>query len=309
MAVVGETGSGKTVSMLAALRLLRARNARVIAGEVLLGDRDLLKLSDSEVRPLLGKEVAMIFQDPSAALNPVFRVGDQIAEALLVHDPHLRKAQARDRATELLELVGVPEAAVRSRQYPHQYSGGMAQRAVIAMAIANRPKVIVADEPTTGLDVTIQAQLLDVLRAVQVETGAGIILVTHNLGVVSEVADSIRVMYAGRLVEVANVEELFARPRHPYTRALLQCMPMLDGHGQLVPIPGQPPDLRNVPSGCAFHPRCSQARGRAECAQLRPELRPIEASHWTACHFAEELRHDAIDDAHADDRPGAGTQS
>jgi peptide/nickel transport system ATP-binding protein len=290
-AVVGETGSGKTVTALAATRLLAARNARVVAGKVFLGDRDLLRLPAREVRHLLGRELAMIFQDPVAALNPVFRVGDQIREALLVHDPSLGKKRARRRAIELLELTGVPEAAERYRQYPHQFSGGMAQRAVIAMAIANRPNVLIADEPTTALDVTVQAQILDVLRTAQAETGAGIILITHNLGVVAETASVVQVMYAGRLVEVASTRELFRRPSHPYTLGLLRCIPSLNGPPRrLLPIPGQPPDLTHLPSGCPFHLRCFLARGRAECAERRPDLRPIGTSgHTAACHFAEEM--------------------
>jgi oligopeptide/dipeptide ABC transporter ATP-binding protein len=232
----------------------------------------------------------MIFQDPSSALNPVFRVGDQISETLLIHNSGWSRARGRARAIELMELVGMPDPAVQYGRYPHQFSGGMAQRAVIAMAIANRPKVLVADEPTSSLDVTIQAQLLDVLRTVQAGTGAGIVLITHNFGVVAELADSVRVMYAGRLVEVADIFELFRRPSHPYTRALLDCVPNFDVQtATLVPIPGQAPDLRDLPTGCAFHPRCLLRGGRSLCTLTRPSLRSVDGSHLAACHFAEEL--------------------
>lgn len=288
-AVVGESGSGKTVTVMAALRLLAASNGQVVAGEVYLHGRDLFTLKSGEVRALLGREVAMVFQDPAAAFNPVFRVGDQIRETLLIHNPKWSRRQAKDRTIELMELVGIAAAPSQYIRYPHEFSGGMAQRAIIAMAIANRPRVLVADEPTSSLDVTIQAQLLDLLRTVVAETGTAIILITHNFGVVAELADSVKVMYAGRVVETADVWDLFRQPAHPYTQALLECIPHVDATRPLLPIPGTAPDPAHLPLGCPFHPRCFLAEGRPQCAQARPLLRQIGLAHMSACHFAEEL--------------------
>ncbi|GAB3753973.1 dipeptide ABC transporter ATP-binding protein [Microlunatus parietis] len=291
LGVVGESGSGKSVTVLAALGLLPRSTLDRVSGEVMLGGIDLLGLPEVEVRRRLGRDVAMIFQDAISALNPVQRVGDQIAEALRVHDRALTAGAARDRVVQLLELVGVPHPQARYDQYPHQFSGGMCQRVMIAMAIANRPKVLIADEPTTALDVSVQAQILDVLRLAREETGAGVVLITHDLGVVAETADRVAVTYAGRIVETGDVTSIFTRPQHPYTAALLRALPRLNGSGErLLPIPGQPPDLTELPPGCAFAPRCPVARGRDLCLTTRPELRADEAGAGaSACHFPEEV--------------------
>ncbi|MEO3763191.1 dipeptide ABC transporter ATP-binding protein [Streptomyces sp. B5E4] len=288
LGVVGETGSGKSVTALAALGLLSAGNVRRVAGQALLGGTDLLALPADELRAVLGREVAMIFQDPGSALNPVQRVGDQIAEALRVHDRTLSAPAARARTVELLDEVGVPNPAGRYDAYPHQFSGGMCQRAVIAMAIANRPRVLIADEPTTALDVSVQAQILDVLRRAARETGAATVLITHDLGVVAETADRLCVMYGGRVVESGTVYDVFARPRHPYTAALLASLPRLDVRAdRLTPIPGRPPDLIEVTPGCAFAPRCPVGHDRPRCAQERPE--PVATDGGlSACHYPDE---------------------
>jgi len=290
LSVVGETGSGKSVTVLAALGLLQTANLRQVSGEVMLGGVDLLSLPEAELRQRLGRDVAMIFQDAISALNPVQRVGDQIAEALRVHDRALSADGARGRVLELLEMVGVPHPRARYDQYPHQFSGGMCQRVMIAMAIANRPKVLIADEPTTALDVSVQAQILDVLRLAREETGAGVVLITHDLGVVAETADRVAVTYGGRIVETGDVTAIFTRPRHPYTAALMRALPRLDGTAErLLPIPGQPPDLTEIPPGCAFAPRCPTARGRSVCVEIRPELLADDAgSGASACHFPDE---------------------
>jgi peptide/nickel transport system ATP-binding protein len=289
LGIVGETGSGKSVTALAALGLLRAANLRSVSGEVWLDDVDLLSLPDPQLRSRLGRDVAMVFQDPVSALNPVHRIGDQIAETLRVHDTALSAKAARSRVLELLDLVGVPHPEVRFQQYPHQFSGGMCQRAVIAMAIANQPKVLIADEPTTALDVSVQAQILDLLRIAREQTGAGVVLITHDLGVIAETADRVCVMYGGRVVETGDVVQIFTEPRHPYTAALLGSLPRLDvPTDRLRSIPGQPPDLTELHRGCAFAPRCPISAGRPECVHHRPELRPAAAGA-TACHFPDEV--------------------
>lgn len=288
LGVVGETGSGKSVTALAALGLLSAGNVRRVTGRALLGGTDLLALPPDELRAVLGRDVAMIFQDPGTALNPVQRVGDQIAEALRVHDRALTAPAARARTVELLDEVGVPNPAGRYDAYPHQFSGGMCQRAVIAMAMANRPRVLIADEPTTALDVSVQAQILDVLRRAARETGAATVLITHDLGVVAETADRLCVMYGGRVVESGTVHDVFARPRHPYTAALLASLPRLDVRAdRLTPIPGRPPDLIEAAPGCPFAPRCPVGHDRARCAQERPEPVVVGAG-LSACHYPDE---------------------
>ncbi|TMR99241.1 ABC transporter ATP-binding protein [Nonomuraea basaltis] len=298
LSVVGESGSGKSVSVLAALGLLHTANLRRVSGEVMLAGVDLLTLPEAELRRRLGRDVAMIFQDAISALNPVQRVGEQIAEGLRVHDRALTANAARERVVELLEMVGVPHPRTRYDQYPHQFSGGMCQRVMIAMAIANRPKVLIADEPTTALDVSVQAQILDVLRLAREETGAGVVLITHDLGVVAETADRVAVTYGGRIVETGDVTSIFTRPRHPYTAALMRSLPRFDSTAErLLPIPGQPPDLTEIPPGCAFAPRCPTARDRSVCLETRPELRADEAGTGaSACHFPDE----------AATRPGTG---
>ena len=288
LGIVGESGSGKSVSMLAVMGLL-PRNATV-TGSVRFPGEELLGRPDPELRRLRGGKLAMIFQDPMTSLNPVLSVGFQIAEAIEAHHPGTDRKAAMARAAELLDLVGIPNAAARARQYPHEFSGGMRQRAMIAMAIANDPDVLVADEPTTALDVTIQAQILGVLERAQEATGAAILLITHDLGVVAGVADRIVVMYAGRAVETGGIYNVFGHPRHPYTLGLLASLPRLDDRGRerLVPIPGSPPSMVHPPPACAFHPRCPFAREM--CREETPLLRPIEGTaQCSACHFAEEL--------------------
>jgi oligopeptide/dipeptide ABC transporter ATP-binding protein len=288
VAVVGESGSGKSVTAMSVLRLLHEPPARVTCGTMSFRGEDLRTMSAAELRAVRGGPVGMIFQDPMTALNPVMTIGDQIAEAVLLHQRKPDKRAARTRAVELLRLVGVPDPGQRVRQYPHEFSGGMRQRAMIAMAIANDPDLIIADEPTTALDVTIQAQVLALLRKAQAETGAATVLITHDLGVVAELADRVVVMYAGRVMETANVLDLFKNPRHPYTLGLLASLPRMDVEtDQLDPIPGNPPNMAEPPAGCPFHPRCPMARDI--CRRDRPDLFDIGDGRRSACHFHEEV--------------------
>ncbi|MFI7538260.1 dipeptide/oligopeptide/nickel ABC transporter permease/ATP-binding protein [Streptosporangium sp. NPDC049376] len=284
--LVGESGSGKSVSAAAIMGLLPP--AATVSGSIRLAGQELVGLAESRYRRLRGRRVAMVFQDPMSSLSPVHTIGDQVAEAVRVHQGG-SWAAARDRAAELLDIVGVPDARNRLRDYPHQFSGGMRQRVVIAMAIANDPDLIIADEPTTALDVTVQAQVLAALRAVRERTGAAILLITHDLGIVAEVADRIAVMYAGRLVETGTAADVFDRPAMPYTRGLLESVPRLDrpAEEELWAIPGSPPTMTALPSGCAFAPRC--ASRTAECAESEPGLRPVSAGHLAAClHLTAE---------------------
>ncbi|MEQ1954654.1 ABC transporter ATP-binding protein [Mesorhizobium sp. CN2-181] len=288
LAVVGESGSGKSVTAMSILGLVQQPPGRIVGGRVMFEGRDLLRLSRREMRAVRGRSIAMIFQDPMTSLNPVLTVGFQITEAILAHDTDRGKAE--ERAIALLSTVGVPNAKERFSQYPHQYSGGMRQRALIAMAIANGPRLLIADEPTTALDVTIQAQVFETLKLAQQETQAAMILITHDLGLVAEMADRVAVMYAGRVVETAGVRELFHAPRHPYTVGLMRSLPRLDNRsGHLMPIPGSPPSLIQPPPGCPFHPRCASYAGRSRCHTERPALRQVEPNHASACHFAEDL--------------------
>ncbi len=290
LGIVGESGSGKSVSMLSILGL--SPQGKIPKGEALYKGKDLLKMSDKELRQIRGGDMAMIFQDPMTSLNPVLTVGNQIMEALLVHNEGMDDDGAEKRAIELLEVVGVPFAERRIDQYPHEFSGGMRQRAMIAMSIANNPSVLIADEPTTALDVTIQAQIVEVLKAARQETHAAIVLITHDLGLIAELADRVVVMYAGRVVELADVFTIFNEPRHPYTVGLMNSIARLDAEQEwLQPIPGQPPSMIAPPPGCAFHPRCTFSRGRLPCRTDIPELRQIgdTALHLTRCHYAEEL--------------------
>ena len=292
LGIVGESGSGKSVSVMTMLGLIPQPPGRVVRGEARYGERDLLTLPKKELRDIRGGEIAMIFQDPMTSLNPVFTIGDQISEAIETHNPGIGGKAANKRTIELLELVGVPFAERRVNQYPHEFSGGMRQRAMIAMAIANEPRVLIADEPTTALDVTIQAQIVEVMKAAQEETHAATILITHDLGLIAELADRVVVMYAGRVVELADVYEIINSPRHPYTVGLMNSLARLDADLEwLDPIPGQPPSMISPPPGCAFHPRCVHSQGRAICRTDIPALRPFGegGKHVSACHFAEEL--------------------
>ncbi|MFA9445357.1 ABC transporter ATP-binding protein [Egicoccus sp. AB-alg6-2] len=289
LGVVGESGSGKSVTVMSVLGLIPQPPGRIAAGEIILDGQDLLQFSQRELRRVRGKDVAMIFQDPMTSLNPVLTVGDQLAEAILVHED-ISADDARKRVVELLELIGVPNADDRFDQYPHEYSGGMRQRAMIAMAMANRPKILIADEPTTALDVTIQAQVLEVLERAKQETNAGVVLITHDLGVIAEMADRVVVMYGGRVVETGTVDEIFHSPRHPYTLGLLSSLPRPDvDMERLVPIPGQPPSLINLPSGCSFHPRCHLGEGRQKCRTEEPPLFQLGPMRASACHFHQEM--------------------
>ncbi len=299
LGIVGESGSGKSVTSLAILGLLP--KVAEVTGSVKFRGRELLGLERSELRKLRGDSIAMVFQDALAALNPVFKVGAQIAEAITVHH-ELPDAEVRDRVVELLDLVGIPNPAKRADQYPHEFSGGMRQRAMIAMSIANEPDVLIADEPTTALDVTIQAQVLEVMERIQDRTRSSIVLITHDLGVVAGTADRVLVMYAGRQVELGTVDEIFYDPRHPYTRGLLASLPRVDGTRgtRLHRIEGQPPSLIFVPPGCAFHPRCPHAQLPDPCATKRPELHALTGLHVSACHFAEELPAMSTEDLAAD---------
>ena len=289
LGIVGESGSGKSVSSMAVMGLL-PRSARV-TGSVRLDGQELVGLSDREMCKIRGNSMAMVFQDPLSALTPVFTIGDQLAEAVLTHQS-VGKAAARRRAVELLDLVGIPNAAVRSRAYPHEFSGGMRQRVMIAMAVANDPDVLIADEPTTALDVTIQAQVLEVFKTAQEATGAAVVLITHDLGVVAGFADEVLVMYAGKPVETASVDEIFTAPRMPYTIGLLGSIPRLDvGRGQpLTPIEGVPPSLVALPPGCPFAPRCPIKI--AECTTIEPALDLIRTDHHAACHRARDIELD-----------------
>ena len=284
LGLVGESGCGKSVTAFSIMRLVGVPG-KVVAGEVLFDGDDLLKVNDAQIRRVRGNKITMIFQQPTSCLNPVFKVGDQISEVLEVHQT-LGKEAGRTRAVELLRLVGIPEPEKRIDSYPHEMSGGMAQRVMIAMALACMPEMLIADEPTTALDVTIQAQILDLLRNLQTETGTAIILITHDLGIVAEMCERVAVMYAGRIVEEASVEAIFEAPRHPYTVGLIGSIPVLgEVKDQLDVIPGTVPNLINLPPGCQFAPRC---RPRVEqnleiCTQQEPQLKPVAPNHKVRC--------------------------
>jgi peptide/nickel transport system ATP-binding protein len=282
LGIVGESGSGKTVAALTLIGLTRTQGAKV-TGRIMFNGRDLLSISKTELRHVRGNDIAMVFQDPLSSLHPQFRVGGQLIEAMRTHRT-ISKAAARERATELLNLVGIPDPRRRVDQYPHEFSGGMRQRAMIAMALANDPKILVADEPTTALDVTVQAQILALLDRLRTELGMAIIMITHDLGVVAQIADHVVVMYAGRVVEAADAQRLFKTPQHPYTWGLLRSIPSLEGPRgvELLPIPGRPPSLIRRPSGCHFHPRCAYAL--PSHATIDPPLAPAGApGHVAAC--------------------------
>jgi len=309
VAVVGESGCGKSVTALSILRLIPQPPGRILGGEVLLEGRDLLKLSEPEMRKVRGAEIAMIFQEPMTSLNPVYSIGDQIVEAIMLHQ-HVGTRRAYEIAEQCLHDVGIADPHRRVHEYPHQMSGGMRQRVMIAMALSCRPKLLIADEPTTALDVTIQAQILELLRKLQRETGMAIMLITHDLGVVAENADVVAVMYASRIAEVATVEEIFDHPMHPYTEGLLRSVPRLGAQTErLETIPGQVPNPAHFPSGCKFHPRCPRTRHAAAgappqdvveivtveerakvlrlCQASEPALREVAPKHWASCHLID----------------------
>ncbi len=291
LGVVGESGSGKSITGLSLMRLVPSPPGKIVEGEVIFQGKDVLKMTDEQVRSIRGNEIAMIFQDPMTSLNPVLTINRQISESLILH-MGMNKEQAKARAIELLEMVGIPNAPERVDQYPHQFSGGMRQRVMIAMALSCNPKLLIADEPTTALDVTIQAQILDLMRNLQNETGAGVMMITHSMGVVAGIADRVQVMYAGQIVETASTEEIFANPRHPYTVGLMKSIPRLDARTRekLQPIRGLPPDLIDLPDMCPFVPRCNYAREK--CEQKNPPLMDVGPDHKSACWFWEEVNKD-----------------
>jgi oligopeptide/dipeptide ABC transporter ATP-binding protein len=288
VALVGESGCGKSVSALSVMRLVAAPAGRIVGGRILFKGRDLLALPDDEMRKMRGREIGMIFQEPMTSLNPVLTIGRQLTETLEIH-LGMSPAQARARAGEILGLVGISDPERRLRQYPHQFSGGMRQRIMIAMALSCNPSLILADEPTTALDVTIQAQILELLKDLSRKLGVAMLMITHNLGVVARYADRVNVMYAGRIVERGTAREIYANPRHPYTLGLLRSVPRLDEprKSRLDPISGQPPDLTRLPPGCAFAPRCAFVVER--CRLERPELETVAEAHTAACWESSRL--------------------
>src|SRR5688572_12553461 len=313
VALVGESGCGKSVTAMSVLRLIPSPPGKVLSGQVMFEGRDLLTLSEREMRSVRGGQIAMIFQEPMTSLNPVYTIGDQIVEAVTLHQK-VNTKQAYQIAEQSLKEVGIADAGRRLHEYPHQMSGGMRQRVMIAMALSCRPKLLIADEPTTALDVTIQAQILELLRKLQRETGMSILLITHDLGVVAENADVVNVMYASRIVETATVEELFDKPQHPYTEGLFRSVPKLGAYSaRLETIPGTVPNPARFPTGCKFHPRCPRTRAVAsdpsvdprdvielttggetfrvlrKCATDEPALREVQPRHWASCHLIENF--------------------
>jgi oligopeptide/dipeptide ABC transporter ATP-binding protein len=292
VALVGESGCGKSVSALSVMRLVSAPAGRIIGGQVLFQGRDLLALDEESMRHIRGREIAMIFQEPMTSLNPVLSIGRQLTEPFEIH-LGMPPEQARQQAVGLLATVGIPDAERRLTQYPHQFSGGMRQRMMIAMALACNPALVLADEPTTALDVTIQAQILELMQDLSRQRGIAVVLITHNLGVVARYADRVNVMYAGKLVEQGSARDVYSDPRHPYTIGLLRSVPRLDEprKATLHPIDGQPPDLMHLPPGCAFAPRCQYAIDH--CRTEVPPLMPVAADHLSACWVAAQLGREA----------------
>jgi oligopeptide transport system ATP-binding protein len=291
LGLVGESGCGKSVSALSILRLIPNPPGKIVGGEILFDGQDLLKADEEEIRHIRGNRIAMVFQEPMTSLNPVLTIGRQLTEAIELH-LKLDRDGSRKRAVELLEMVGIPEAAARLNDYPHQFSGGMRQRVMIAMALSCNPKLLLADEPTTALDVTIQAQILEIMARLCKELGTAVIIITHNLGVVARYADRINVMYAGRIIETGTAKEIFANPKHPYTLGLLKSVPRLDEarKEKLEPIEGVPPDLVNLPKGCSFYPRC---RFHVEkCLEEAPPLMLVAEDHFASCWENERVGKD-----------------
>jgi len=288
LGIVGESGSGKSVTNLSIMRLIPTPPGRIVSGEVLFDGHDLLKLPAEEMRKVRGKRIAMIFQDPMTSLNPFMRVSEQLMEVTRLHLGHSR-SEAYEHALKMLDTVGIPDARRRADGYPHEFSGGMRQRVMIAMALSCRPQLLIADEPTTALDVTIQAQILELIKTLKRDTGTSVIMITHDLGVVAGMTDRILVMYAGRIVETAPTQELFERPSNPYTAGLLASVPdpADDSHAELYQIPGLPPDVARLPPGCPFAPRC--ARAESICREEFPPFVQLTPQHQSLCHFAVEL--------------------
>jgi len=291
LGIVGESGSGKTVANLSIMRLIPEPPGQIAGGSIEFNGRDVLKLTPRELRKLRGCHIAMIFQDPMTSLNPFMRVSRQLMEVTQLHLGH-NKEEARRHAIEMLERVGIPDAAERIDSYPHEFSGGMRQRVMIAMALSCKPQLLIADEPTTALDVTIQAQILELIKTLKNETGTSVILITHDLGVIAGMTDHVTVMYAGKVFEQAATAELFERPGNPYTQALLKSVPdPTSEQGKLFQIPGQPPDLANLPSGCPFAPRCQRAE--EICTREYPPFVEVATNHHSLCHFADQINADA----------------
>ncbi|MBO8138184.1 MAG: ABC transporter ATP-binding protein [Desulfotomaculum sp.] len=285
LAVVGESGSGKSITSLSIMRLIPSPPGRIVGGSIYFNGQDLLKLPEKEMRRIRGNKISMIFQEPMTSLNPVYRVGDQIAEALINHQG-VNKKEAMEKAVEMLRLTGIPSPEKRAYEFPHQMSGGMRQRVMIAMALSCRPELLIADEPTTALDVTIQAQILELMQELQEKFGTAIIMITHDLAVVAEMADRAAVMYCGKVVEEATVEELFEKPLHPYTRGLLASIPRVEEEvDKLYMIEGTVPNLMHLPAGCAFAPRCPEAESR--CHRARPELVEVSPGRKVSCWLVE----------------------
>ena len=288
LGIVGESGCGKSVTSLSIMRLI-AEPGEIAGGEILFQGRNLLQVPESEMRKIRGNDIAMIFQEPMTSLNPVFTVGNQIEEAILLHQK-VSKKEAREKTIEMLRLVGIPEPARRADEYPHQLSGGMRQRVMIAMALSCHPKLLIADEPTTALDVTIQAQILDLIRKLQKEMQASMILITHDLGVVAETCDHVAVMYAGKIVEYGTVQDIFHRPKHRYTQGLLNSIPHFETgqrRTRLETIPGLVPSMMNLPKGCRFQERCKAVQN--DCRGVEPSLKEMESKHFAACYHPAEV--------------------
>lgn len=293
LGLVGESGCGKSVSALSILKLIPNPPGKIVRGEIIFEGQDLLKMDDEQIRTIRGNRIAMIFQEPMTSLNPVLSIGRQLTEALELH-MGLNTTDARSRAAEFLDMVGIPDGGNRLNDYPHQFSGGMRQRVMIAMAMSCEPKLLIADEPTTALDVTIQAQILELMQRISKETGTAILVITHNLGVVARYAHRVNVMYAGKIIERSSAAEIYAHPRHPYTLGLLHSVPRLDQprREKLEPIEGMPPDLIALPDGCPFRPRCTYAIDR--CEQEHPPLVDVREAHTSACWVADQLEKEGV---------------